>query len=136
MSLLGVARSPTFLDSGGAVLSPCVLRPEYSERKGVVCSFHAHTLRTSNTLWFYCCRRHTPFRLHNECGVSSRLLSRPRRFQRTRAQSQGTGPTCFITFPFVTSQEAEWLIAATVMRACRNRNLSTPLTMSSGFTVW
>ena len=36
----------------GAVLSPCVLRRQYSERKVVVCPYHTHRLRTSLTPWF------------------------------------------------------------------------------------
>ena len=45
----------------GAVLSPCVLQRQCSERKVVVCPYHTQTLRTSLTPWFCGYRRHTPF---------------------------------------------------------------------------
>ena len=35
----------------GALLSPCVLRRQSSERRVVVCPYANHTLRTSLTLW-------------------------------------------------------------------------------------
>ena len=54
-----VFRAQTFLNTVGAVSSPCVLRRQHWERNVVVCPYHISTLRTSNTPWFCGYRRHT-----------------------------------------------------------------------------
>ena len=57
------------------MLPPCVLRRESSEREGGVCSYPAPSLHTSNTPWFYGCKRTQPSHYTSNVGILKTALS-------------------------------------------------------------
>ena len=91
------------------MLPPCVLRRESSERKGGVCSYPAPSLRTSNTPWFYGCKRHKetqPSHYTTNVGILKTALSPSQ-----TSQISGTTP----------GHRPDWLHHVSVCHLARGR---------------